>query len=213
MTQPWQFLGYQKLSARASQVQFTNVWDATSPKNRNMKFKVVMEGMTYNETDVIEVGAPYYYCYTDGTNSSYDRSYYQQYDTNSGSASSKTWSTSAVHGNSASAFQESNQNWILTKGGSGTQRRYSSAEDNLQWGTYEVNWGSQPGIGESMQMKAFNVVSISNSSSGYNHVIAGCGSGGAASPAPGTFYWQAANYTFETGSKFWMWAMRDDNGF
>ena len=55
MTQPWEFMGYQKLTVDTINVGFDNLWDATSPapKFNNMKFKMVAELLITDTADLL----------------------------------------------------------------------------------------------------------------------------------------------------------------
>jgi len=214
MTQPWEFLGYQKINANASQIQFNNVYTAANPVYNNISFKLVAECMTYNETDIMETNAPYYQIKTNLTSGSnnWDYFYYGQYDTNSASGGNKQWANNGSGNyNQSGAFTIPNS-WPMTKGSLSYQRRYSSTEDNLQWGTYEVEWMKMQGNRDILTMKGFNTVSRTNSTTMFNQQICSAASNGSTSQ-PSNISWFALNYTFLAGSKFWMWAMRDTNSF
>jgi hypothetical protein len=215
MTQPWEFLGYQKLTSSTGTVAFNNLWDSSAPFYNNMKFKLVAEVMTTNPSDLVETAAPYYYISTDGTSGDYDLNHWQAYDTLAQNGGSKNWTTSITeNANNRQAFAAGSQNWCVTRGTTNFQRRYSSAEDNLQWGTYEVNMGTQHQIGISFSMKGINTYSRTNSTAMFNHVISSCGSAQKRMSSPSnSLYWNAVNYQFYAGSKFWVWGMRDTNAY
>jgi hypothetical protein len=219
MTQPWEFMGYQKLSTDSAGVGFNNLWDATSPapKYNNMKFKMVAELLISDTNDLLPFSNGVYYNITaDGTVSNWDVAYYQKYDTNASNGGVANWNSGLTQmTNSINGFAVNSYPWVVNYGTTNYQRRYSSAEDNLQWATYEINWSSQDQIGEAMQLKGFNTMSRTNSTAMYNHVIASAGTGFTkiTSGTSSSMWFQAQNYTWKAGSKFWMWAMRDSNSF
>ena len=219
MAQPWEFMGYQKLSSDTAHVQFTNLWDATSPapKYNNMKIKMVAELLLAYEDDLLPFSNGVYYNITpDNTTNYWDVAYYQKYDTNASNGGVNNWASGlTAQANSLNGFGVNQYPWVVNYGTTSYQRRYSSAEDNLQWATYEINWSSQDQIGEAMQLKGFNTMSRNNNTAMYNHVLASAGTGGT-KITPGTgsrMYFQATYYPWKAGSKFWMWAMRDSNSF
>tara|TARA_B100001059_G_scaffold224622_1_gene250929 strand:- start:574 stop:1233 length:660 start_codon:yes stop_codon:yes gene_type:complete len=219
MTQPWEFMGYQKLSTDTGYVSFNNLWDATSPapKYNNMKFKMVAELLITDTSDLLPFSNGVYYNITaDGTANYWDVAYYQKYDTNASNGSAVNWqSGTTANGNSLNGFAVTQYPWIVNYGDTNYQRRYSSAEDNLQWATYEINWSSQYQVGEAMQLKGFNTMSRTNSNAMYNHVIASAGTGSTkiTGGTTSSMHFQATYYSWKAGSKFWVWAMRDSNSF
>jgi hypothetical protein len=221
MTQPWEFLGYQKLSSDTAYVGFNNLWDATSPapKYNNMKFKMVAELLITETNDLLPFSGNegvYYNITADGTANYFDVAYYQKYDTNASNGVVANWTSGLTAlSNSLNGFGVGQYGWVVNQGTTNYQRRYSSAEDNLQWATYEINWSSQDQVGEAMQLKGFNTMSRTNSTAMYNHVLASAGTGGTKITAGTTsnMWFQAQYHTWKAGSKFWMWAMRDSNSF
>ena len=219
MTQPWEFIGYQKLSTDTGYAGFNNLWDATSPapKYNNMKFKMVAELLITDTNDLLPFSNGAYYNITaDGTVNSWDIAYWQKYDTNASNGGVANWTSSLQNTTSGmNGFNNNSYNWVVNQGTTNYQRRYSSAEDNLQWATYEINWTSQYQIGEAMQLKGFNTMSRTNSTAMYNQVLASAGTGSTkiSGSTTSSMWFQAQNYTWKAGSKFWVWAMRDSNSF
>ncbi len=216
MTQPWEFMGYQKLASDNGYVGFNNLWDATSTVYNNMKFKMVAELLITDTNDLTPfLNGNRYNITPDGTSNRFDIAYYQKYDTNASNGGVNNWVSGLTQtSNGMDGFNNNQYNWVVNYGTTNYQRRYSSAEDNLQWATYEINWTSQYQNGEAMQLKGFNTMSRTNSTAMYNHVLASAGTGSTKITNSTTNVWfQATNYLWKAGSKFWVWAMRDSNSF
>jgi hypothetical protein len=215
MTQPWQFLGYQKLSGNASTVSFSNLFPAGTNASSywDFRYKLVIETLTANQYDNgSEPGS--YYGIRANSHSNWDIAAYSQHDNNQASGSSYNWSSSpsATSSGHSYGFREPYWGWFMTRGATSGTRRYSSNEDDLQWATHEVQYTKQHTTGHNMQMHSFNVQSTSNGSTqAWNGYIAT--SGELSSDAPSSLSLNAANQPFYQGSKFWLWACRTTNDY
>tara|TARA_B100001094_G_C18127931_1_gene770540 strand:+ start:785 stop:1432 length:648 start_codon:yes stop_codon:yes gene_type:complete len=215
MAQPWQFLGYQKLSSWATTVSFTNMFPSGTNASSywDFRYKLVIETLSTNQYDNgTEPGA--YYGIRADSNPSWDIAAYSQHDNNQASGTSYTWSTSpsATANQLTYAFREPYWGWLMTKGATSGSRRYSSNEDDLQWGTHEVQYTKQHSTGHNMQMHSFNVQSTSdNSTQAFNGYIATSGENNTS--VVSSLNINAANQNFLAGSKFWLWACRTTNDY
>lgn len=215
MAQPWQFLGYQKLSGNASTVSFTNMFPAGTNASSyyDFRYKLVIETLSTNlSNNGTEPGE--YYGVRANSVSNWDNAIYSQHNNNNNSGSSYNWSTSPSNTSQGSgyAFRQPYYGWLMSKGATSGSRRYSSNEDDLQWGTHEVRYTKPFNVGHGLSMRSFNVQSTSNASNqAFNGYIGTCGNSNTSTPS--SLDINAANQQFLQGSKFWLWACRTTNDY
>ena len=214
MTQPWQFVGYQKLANDTSTVQFNNIL-GTQNEGDVLSWKLVIEGLSTNVGAIRNAGQNEAFFYNNNTsNSNWDLSNYNQYDYNQTNNQTYGWGTNPQVGNGYYCALAGSNTWINPQGSSSNMQRYSTAEDSLQWSRFDVSYTKHQNVFPSMGMKAFNIVSTSSYQSYNNGCIQSSGSTNSTSSNNDIIaVCYGSNGNWRAGSKFWLWGLRTVNSF
>lgn len=214
MSQPWEFLGYQKVSTATYMVTFSNL--LTNSSNGAMRYKIVVESLHTSASNGTYTGATGFY---PNQSTGYWRSFLIfGENTSFGNGNTSTWS-SGMTGQSTVGIGPSNgsagSGWTMMQGANGLNepRRYSGAEDDLQWGiaTCEFNQSSTSQSFPGGFLQSVNVQSRTGSTCIASYQWGSWTSN--SSPSASTTMNIYANSSFLAGSKFWMWAQRVNNNF
>jgi hypothetical protein len=212
MTQPWEFMGYQKLASSTSNVSFANIYGQYSSSSNAMSWKLVMECATLNTSDTREGGSTYYYLAPSNQNSSsWSIVDYSNYASNRLNGQTQSWGVNSSNVNQKGAFGQTTQ-WANPQGSASNFKRYSTADDDLQWSRHDVHYGKQLNAQPTMMMQSFNTLSISNTTLYTNCCISTTAFSGNANSST-YFYIKADNYHWAPGSKFWLWGLRTGNDY
>jgi len=219
MTQPWEFMGYQKLGTATTSVTFNNVHAGTgnAASQGNMRFKLVAE--TFSDPANSGAGNGSYSgtagVYTSATGQSgwttwnnygavFNQTHNQQYVL-SGSMQSGT-GAGAGYSNGGTG-----SGWCMKYGNAGPYepRSTSNVEDDLQWGVTTFDFDRQQN-----QIQGVFIRGINTQSQGPNNALVdytwASWSTNVSDVAP-TALAIFNNAQFMNGSKFWLWAQRANN--
>tara|TARA_B100001094_G_scaffold50814_1_gene46425 strand:+ start:2481 stop:3128 length:648 start_codon:yes stop_codon:yes gene_type:complete len=214
MSQPWEFLGYQKVSTATYMVTFSNL--LTNSSTGAMRYKIVVESLSTSASNGTYAGATGFYP-NQSSNSWRSFLTYGQ-STSLGNGNTSLWSQ-GMTGQSVTGIGPSNGNagsgWTMMQGVNGLNepRRYSGAEDDLQWGiaTCEFNQNHANNSMPGGFLQSVNVQSRTGSTCIASYQW-GSWSGSSSTQSSTTMNIYN-NENFLAGSKFWMWAQRVNNNF
>jgi hypothetical protein len=214
MSQPWEFLGYQKVSTATYMVTFSNM--LTNSSTGAMRYKIVVESLSTSASNGTYTGATGFYPNQATGQWRSFLTFGESSSLNNGNTS--VWSQ-GMSGQSVAGIGPSNgsqgSGWTMKQGSSGAfePRRYSGAEDDLQWGiaTCEFNQNHASNSMPGGFLQSVNVQSRTGSSCIASYQWGSwTSSGGSAASTTMNIY---NNENFLAGSKFWMWAQRVNNNF